>query len=69
MAKTKICGACGNSFKCSAPRRGCWCESVAVDRATLAALREKFSDCLCPACLKHVAQAAAPGSIIPSEAI
>jgi hypothetical protein len=29
----------------------CWCAEVDVARGTLEALRERYADCLCPACL------------------
>jgi hypothetical protein len=54
LAKWKICGACGESFECAAPERGCWCEAIELDLETLSALRERFTDCLCPRCLEDV---------------
>ena len=55
MAKRKICSYCGEPFECASPQGGCWCESIALDRETLAVLRERYTDCLCPRCLKEFA--------------
>jgi hypothetical protein len=54
LAKLKTCGACGESFECAVPERSCWCEAVKLDPKTLAALHERFTDCLCPRCLSDV---------------
>ncbi|MGH9572123.1 MAG: cysteine-rich CWC family protein [Candidatus Acidiferrales bacterium] len=51
VAKRKVCPSCGETFECAAPEAGCWCESVALDHQALTALRECYSDCLCPGCL------------------
>jgi hypothetical protein len=64
MAKNKICGACGAGFECGAPSRTCWCESVKVSAETLASLRERFGDCLCPRCLEQFASSNVPVSRI-----
>jgi hypothetical protein len=55
VAKEKICGACGGTFECAAPERGCWCEKVCIDRQAVAALREQSADCVCPKCLNKAA--------------
>jgi hypothetical protein len=62
IADQKTCSVCGAGFECAAPRRGCWCESVQLSRETIAALGERFSNCLCPTCLSK----AASGVLLPS---
>jgi hypothetical protein len=52
----KICEACGSEFSCGADEGPCWCEGVRLDAATLADLRKRYADCLCPQCLSAVAQ-------------
>jgi len=47
----KVCEACGQTFGCAAPQRGCWCEGVKLSDATRAELKARYSDCLCPECL------------------
>jgi hypothetical protein len=51
--RQKICEACGATFTCCAG--ACWCDDVNVDGATRAELRRRYTDCLCPACLKAAA--------------
>ncbi|MGH9592784.1 MAG: cysteine-rich CWC family protein, partial [Bryobacteraceae bacterium] len=53
--KTKVCGACGAEFSCTRMVGPCWCEDVKIGAATLADLRARFSDCLCPNCLRAAA--------------
>jgi hypothetical protein len=55
--KEKRCSKCGAAFDCGG-LLGCWCRDVTLDEATLAALKQGYADCLCPACLKSVAIAA-----------
>ena len=50
----KLCSKCGFAFDCGG-LLGCWCREVTLDEATLAALKEGYADCLCPACLKAMA--------------
>jgi hypothetical protein len=50
FSKEKRCSKCGERFDCGG-LFGCWCRDVELDRATLANLRGKYADCLCPACL------------------
>jgi hypothetical protein len=59
--KEKHCSKCGQTFDCGG-LFGCWCRDVKLDRAALAALKQAYADCLCPACLKAVAMAASPAS-------
>jgi hypothetical protein len=53
--KVKVCEACGASFDCFTPRGPCWCEDVKLSSETLAELKAKYRECLCPACLKDAA--------------
>jgi hypothetical protein len=63
FAREKRCQKCGQAFDCGG-LFGCWCRSVKLDPAALAALREQYSDCLCPACLQ---QAAGPSGQPPLD--
>lgn len=52
------CPRCGATFRCGAGDAApCACAAVALDAATLAGLRVRFSGCLCPACLRALARA------------
>lgn len=51
----ETCEACGASFGCGVNEGSCWCSSVSLTPADLAALRERYSSCLCPACLERAA--------------
>ena len=51
--RQKRCAQCGAPFACCAG--GCWCDDIAIDAATRARLRERYSDCLCAICLKAAA--------------
>lgn len=51
--REKTCESCGRAFLCNAG--SCWCDSVPLDPAALSALRAKYRDCLCEACLKVAA--------------
>jgi cysteine-rich CWC protein len=55
FSKEKHCSRCGESFECGG-LFGCWCRSVKVDAATLAEMRGKYADCLCPRCLQALAR-------------
>jgi Cysteine-rich CWC len=49
----EICANCGAQFHC---RPGnCWCDAVCVPREALAEMQLSFDRCLCPNCLKAVA--------------
>ena len=52
--KEKRCAKCGLAFDCGG-LFGCWCRDVKLDKAALAQLKEQYSDCLCPDCLKQFA--------------
>jgi hypothetical protein len=54
FAREKRCQQCGQAFDCGG-LLGCWCWKVKLDAAARAALREQYSDCLCPACLNQSA--------------
>ena len=63
MTDPQRCPACGASNQCSLadPRtadRACWCYSVDIDPAVLAALPDELRNaaCLCPACARVDAQ-------------
>ena len=62
--KEKRCPKCGTSFECGG-LFGCWCRDVKLDKAALASLKERYDDCLCPACLKQLAALDAPaGNVV-----
>ncbi len=64
LAKEKRCSKCGVAFDCGG-LFGCWCRDVTLTEAELAGLRQQYSDCLCPTCLKAVAADAG----IPSQSV
>ena len=59
FSKEKRCSKCGLAFDCGG-LFGCWCRDVKLDQATLAAMKKRYDDCLCPDCLKHLASVDAP---------
>ncbi len=67
--RSKRCGLCGRAFGCRQGEPGCWCESVELDRETLARIRALADDCLCPSCLSGFVRqghgADAPGDKAP----
>jgi len=54
--RPKRCALCGRAFGCRQGEPGCWCESVELDRETLAQIRGLADDCLCPSCLSAFAR-------------
>ena len=62
--KQKICEACGAQFPCSSPWGPCWCEDVKVSSQTLAEIRTRYNECLCPKCLTAAASAAKSGPVV-----
>ena len=58
----KICEACKKDFTCGADAGPCWCEGVSLSAATLAGLRERYTNCLCPKCLGAIANGQTPKS-------
>ena len=52
------CPRCGGGFHCGAGDASpCPCTRVELDAATLAALRERYTGCLCLRCLAALAEA------------
>jgi hypothetical protein len=60
VPQQKTCEKCGAKFDCHAPSGPCWCDEIKLKTDTLASLRAKYNDCLCPTCLKAVAAAQSP---------
>jgi hypothetical protein len=56
-----VCEACGEPFGCGAQSSGCWCAQVKLNDAMRAELRERFKNCLCPACLERFADGGVAG--------
>lgn len=52
QGRTLRCEACGAEFTCGGGL-GCWCAQVEMSEAARAALRAKYKDCLCRACLEQ----------------
>jgi hypothetical protein len=53
----EICPECGKSFHCSKSGK-CWCYEVQLSPEKLAWIGEKYESCLCPDCLKKIAEKA-----------
>jgi len=47
----KTCPSCGKTFKCDGDN-DCWCEGRQIHRVQMIEIMERFSDCICPDCLK-----------------
>lgn len=56
----RTCEACGQPFTCGASLTGCWCQQVELTPAVRQELRERYHDCLCPACLAQFSAKAEP---------
>lgn len=52
------CEACGEEFHCGASLAGCWCAEVKLTDEQRAALRAKYTGCLCRACLEKTQRTA-----------
>jgi hypothetical protein len=53
---TDLCPRCGGAFHCGAlDAAPCACTTVALHGVTLAELRQRFTGCLCIACLAELA--------------
>lgn len=53
------CPRCGRRFHCGAnDTLPCPCSTVRLDAGTLAALRTRWTACLCPGCLAELARGA-----------
>lgn len=50
-----VCEACGEPFNCGASGSNCWCAEVKLTEDARAKLRERYSNCLCRACLEGFA--------------
>jgi hypothetical protein len=51
------CPRCGEAFHCGAnDAQPCACTAIALDAATLAALRARHVGCLCLRCLAQIAE-------------
>ncbi|OGB06818.1 MAG: hypothetical protein A3E25_09715 [Burkholderiales bacterium RIFCSPHIGHO2_12_FULL_69_20] len=60
-AATDRCPRCAGSFHCGmADAEPCACTTVVLDAATQAALRERYTGCLCLRCLKELCSAPDP---------
>jgi Cysteine-rich CWC len=59
------CPRCGGEFHCGFDdAEPCACASVQLDEATRAALRQRYTGCLCMTCLRAIAaDAAAPENV------
>jgi hypothetical protein len=58
------CARCGGAFHCGANDPApCACTGLKLNPALLAALRERYTGCLCLRCLGELAEAAAPHPI------
>jgi len=47
----KTCPSCGNTFSCHSSD-DCWCEKVKLHKKEILQIMEKYSDCICPDCMK-----------------
>lgn len=48
----KRCPKCGNDFSCDGDG-DCWCEHVPLHRAQMLEILQRYTDCICPECLKE----------------
>jgi len=48
----KTCSRCTATFDCHSEMRGCWCQDHLLSAEALAHLRQRYDNCLCPACLE-----------------
>jgi len=56
-ADNSRCARCGAPFHCGVnDTEPCACSTLQLDAATLAALRARFTGCLCVACLSGLAR-------------
>ncbi|MBK1705698.1 cysteine-rich CWC family protein [Halochromatium glycolicum] len=59
MHGTKQCPRCGAQFECKVDDlRNCDCVAVKVSLPVLKTLQQRYSDCLCPSCLRETAEMA-----------
>ena len=67
LRPSQKCEACGEEFHCGASVWGCWCAQSKLTDVQRTALRAKYRNCLCRACLEKAArdeQLARPESAI-----
>jgi hypothetical protein len=50
-----VCESCGEQFTCGATLKGCWCMKIEILDEARAAMKARFSQCLCPQCLGNFA--------------
>jgi hypothetical protein len=55
-SQQKTCPVCGARFGCMAAQQACWCAEVVLSKQETADLRVRFTDCLCPGCLRLSAE-------------
>ncbi|RMH36088.1 MAG: hypothetical protein D6690_06425 [Nitrospirae bacterium] len=48
----KRCARCQQEFTCGLS--GCWCSQITIPESQYAVIRDRYHDCLCPACLRQV---------------
>jgi hypothetical protein len=56
IAPNATCPACGQRFACGASLRGCWCSKIQLTDAVRAELKQRYTGCLCRACLERKRQ-------------
>lgn len=56
LTRIKTCPLCREHFGCAQGRPGCWCESIVLQRETLAAIHVAAEGCICPVCLSGFAE-------------
>ncbi len=49
--KRKICPECGKEFPCEGDN-DCWCEGKQIHKAQMLEIMHRYTDCICPDCLK-----------------
>lgn len=52
LKRARTCEACGTEFQCEIGLGGCWCMEVSLTDEERTELADKYSDCLCRACLE-----------------
>jgi hypothetical protein len=52
----KACPACGDPFMCGASRPSCWCGTVGLSAEGRSRAAATYRGCLCPACLRRLAE-------------
>ena len=57
-SETDRCPRCDAAFGCGIGTGGCWCAEVTLTPERQAELAARFEGCLCPACLRELAQTA-----------